>query len=387
MGLASGRWAAWAVGGAAAVGGFALVMVVASCLPDLTAATVTPGDADAPPPPPPTGCGDGFIDLEAGEECDPGDAGAQGCTSQCKVSCGTSFVDPLTRHCYFVPQDEAGTFTQAGGRCAGQKAHPVTFVSEEEFIAVTGSSLPPAFWVGLQSAQPSVYVASNPTEPGWAPFTECSGCYAHLKNADLDTTLPRINADGGGGCVVGVRGSGTWYSANCTNPERIVCEREPPGSRARQVNDGWDIDVPATFGLKHYFFSPLQTPAWIAEQSCRQWNDAGTGRLVVFGSREEREQLLKEVIEVSGQSDIQFWIGLYWLTPVDAGADAAPGGSWVWDDGQPLDPTVGHPLPWGDKAPETNGPGRAFVHASADSYDTQLAHALPAGGLGYVCQY
>src|SRR5579863_639703 len=68
-----------------AVGASAGAMVAAgACIPDL------PQDQTVPPPPASGGtCGDGYIDLAAGEECDPGvpDAASLGCSDRCKVTC------------------------------------------------------------------------------------------------------------------------------------------------------------------------------------------------------------------------------------------------------------------------------------------------------------
>ena len=99
------RALSWSVG---AVGSFVVVCAWAAwaCLPDLEIA----------PPSQPSFCGDGVINPDAGEECDPGpDASAAallacpltpapGCqVGNCPSDGGTfAFSDPASHHCYFL---------------------------------------------------------------------------------------------------------------------------------------------------------------------------------------------------------------------------------------------------------------------------------------------
>jgi hypothetical protein len=102
------------------------------------------------------------------------------------------------------------------------------------------------------------------------------------------------------------------------------------------------------------------------------------GSLVVFGSREEREQLAHEIrARYPEDVDQQLWIGL-----------AEDGGTWTWDDGHPaID--GGYPMPWGNAQPITVPGARAYMHLATNVlYDTQLAYAddgTKAPRL-YICQ-
>src|SRR5262249_20415584 len=79
---------------AAAVLAWALV---AACLPDLDVVVVSADGGDA------SGsgsvCGDGRIDPDAGEECDPGSGPPVGC-ARCKLQCDDDAgIDPGSHHC------------------------------------------------------------------------------------------------------------------------------------------------------------------------------------------------------------------------------------------------------------------------------------------------
>ena len=102
-------------------------------------------------------CGDGFIDLAAGEECDPGSAPiAEGgvCSARCKVVC-TGLKWRMNDHCYELRPAAKNLQTTAETACNDLSSHVVTFASESELAAaaqyVHGDAAVAAesFWVGL----------------------------------------------------------------------------------------------------------------------------------------------------------------------------------------------------------------------------------------------
>jgi hypothetical protein len=110
------------------------------------------------------------------------------------------------------------------------------------------------------------------------------------------------------------------------------------------------------------------------------------GRLLVLESREEREQLWRELSRLT-LSQPRLWIGLspVGVSTVDAGGD---GGAafWVWDDGTRTDAPDAHPLPWGIGEPAmtsrallTYETQRPIDNTLAETDDTAVA-------LPYVCQ-
>src|SRR5580658_9920803 len=121
----------------AAVASFVAVCAWAAwaCLPDLEIAPATQ----------PSFCGDGVINPDAGEQCDPGpDASPMallacpltpmpGCqVGSCQSDGGTlPFSDPVSHHCYFSMNDTTDV-TTAAAICEANLAHVVRFVSEKE---------------------------------------------------------------------------------------------------------------------------------------------------------------------------------------------------------------------------------------------------------------
>jgi hypothetical protein len=184
--------AALAVGAAGA-------LVAVACIPDLPSATSpvndasvdasTDADAQPPPPPAPPRCGDGIVDLDLGEQCDPGtapDATSTVC-SACQMTCPDAggFVWPQNNHCYSYDGTQAPDLDDhAANHCqaAATATHVVTFASEAEFQAVVAALRPGAFWVGFDPVAgiPNEYTALASYEPGWAPT--CPGCFAHTDN-------------------------------------------------------------------------------------------------------------------------------------------------------------------------------------------------------------
>lgn len=333
-------------------------LACAACLPELTAvrgpvdggeeaATIVTG-----------GCGDGFIDDDAGESCDPGDASAASCTD-CNVRCPGGKVDPESGHCYYLA--EAGTYQQAILACAG--GHVVTLESDREAAIVDGLTSSP-YWVGV-SYQAAIggYRAEVTTEPGFPADGGCTGCYVR--------SLER--SDGGTDCVV-ARDGGWSLSACDPTTATVVCEREAPGQRSFYCQGPWCSTIPFTLNAKRYLLY-LDTAARTAEDAARECAQYEGGRLVTFDSREERAQLVREIIRVLGEEAPTFtaWIGV-----------ASDGGTWTWDDGTVVD-DAGRPSPWGAGQPSTNA-GRAFIRIGPAFFDSQLAQTGEDVPRPFICQ-
>jgi len=332
------------------------VAVGVACIADLPANAV---DAAIP------GCGDGYIDLALGEECDPGplagDAGVLGCTSGCRVKCPSGLIWKKNNHCYALAANATSFDPEAETRCSDLGGHVVTFASEEEFGAAAGFMQTVdagALWVGLVQVQGQVerqYNSVAPFEPGWSP--DCSGCFAHA--ADPSAPLPRVIAasDDGGPppaqpCVLAESDTArypSWRQSVCVAAPSVhtMCEREPVGRQWIACDAGAGvvcIDLVATRNAERYLLLPPMT-ADGARQACESLG----GRLVVLQSRDEREQLWHQ-LSLLPAPPAKFWIGLSQAT--DAGDGAAP---WVWDDGTRVDAPDAHPSPWGRAEPILDG--------------------------------
>lgn len=398
----------WGVVGGAA----ALVALAFACLPGLE---TTPPDAgtvtdSGPKPDRASGapfCGDGVIDYDAaadggsGEQCDPGDGDSTGCTKPpngCRIDCAGGFFDRETNHCYFAVPAGASLYSDARDLCIQHGGHIATIASDLERAKIIDAGLynsQVVVWVGIaQDPQAGGYtVAEGPTggigEPGWSPT--CPGCYAFIP--DASPAIPKLRPDAGlidasptGQAVGDSRKSDTWFQlpqSVGTQKVAVVCEREPVGASAQPCTGGTCIAVPKTLGKKRYLFVPVDQTGDQADQACRALS-GGKGRLVVLESREEREQVMKEVARAladSGNGANGVWIGLVRAGP-------APTASYVWADGTPVENL---PNPWGEKEPNTLVPGvvRAYAGLSdARAFDTQLAHVDdPTHKRPYVCQY
>jgi hypothetical protein len=148
-----------------------------------------------------------------------------------------------------------------------------------------------------------------------------------------------------------------------------LCEREPPGSRATACNGGICITVAQT--TKRYLFVPSDTTADDAKTSCVSLG----GNLVILESREEREQLAREIAQYTGMDGATFWVGL-----------AADGtGNLVWDDNA----AATRPSLFGIDAGIAAPNARVFISLGAsDPIDRGLGHLDDANNLHpYVCQY
>lgn len=346
-----------------------------ACLPDLEISQ---------PSGPLAVCGDGFIDPDAGEECDLGnlvDGGEAGLPANaciaCKVACsgvdgGTFLEDPTTQHCYF----QAGKTTTSAAAisdCEGWGGHVVRLVSEAE-VAFVANAASFDYWVGISRTASRTWLPLETTfEPGWSP--DCVGCFAQTSDGGIpeDPTEAVPN----GACVVGsIEPSQPWLESQCQAPNNssffrdTLCEREPIGSRTRACGANACLSVAATESSKRYVVigSPAAAGGLGANDAVLACAAVG-GRLAVLGSREEREQLGKELGAYFGGT-ASAWIGLSDLN-----------GTWGWDA-----PDAGglSPPPWGAEEPAviTGSVGRAYVSVSATQLDSELAHAASASDAG-----
>lgn len=319
-------------------------------------------------------CGNGRVDIDASETCDPAtteDAGALGCGADCRVIC-TGYLDSDSQHCYFEV-DPASTYSEALASCEAQRAHVVTFGTPGEYQRVSQALLTDqgdAIWVGLSLvAAAAGYQSSAADEPGWLPIERCPGCYGEFLP---DGGIPRLPRAGAGACVGAHPAVATWFQLPCFLPAqekvRVICEREPLGRISAACDSGRCAWTRVTKSRKRYVIVKEPASRAAAEARC----GALGGRLVVLESREEREELFEEARrELGPDTTVEAWIGLYRIA--DAGASTA-NDAWRWEDGQSL-ATSTYPVPWGDGQPATSTAARAFVVLGEQSYDVQLARA------------
>jgi hypothetical protein len=361
-----------------AVAGLLAANAAIACIPDLP--------PDRPPPPTAPGCGDGYIDLARGEQCDPGDATTSSCSPSCRVLC-PGLVWPNNNHCYVLAATSERSLTPAGAnlRCADLGGHVVTFASEDEFKEVADHFQAVdagVFWVGLQPSA-NAYGSLGAYEPGWGP--RCSGCYAHT--ADASQGLPRSDASApmtSQGCVAASTAiqvpSWTTYPCNGAPPTRVICEREPSGVQSTECDAGLCIDLVATRGVKRYVYEVAPAVAEDAETACRKLG----GSLVVLQSRDEREQLWYELGKLQ-PPPFRIWIG---LLLVDGGSSDG-GVGWVWDNGAPANAPDAYPSPWGNAQPVADGATpRAYLSRDPVTLEDTLAHNddRTVTSLPYVCE-
>jgi hypothetical protein len=362
--------------GASAVATLAAI-TVGACVPDLSTFTL--------PAPTSTSalCGNGFIDLDAGEQCDPGGAGAVGCTPKCAVECadGGGFVDDASNHCYFaIP---SLSYPNAKSGCNQASAHVVTFASRAELSKVhawNANANDASFWVGLEAQSAEGWLALV-GEPGWSK--QCGGCYAENYDAGFSTELD----DGASPPCVAVSGhsASPWLASYCGSTLSTLCEREPIGTTAAACDGGTCIDLLATRGKKRYVY--VATPAGpdAAAASCKQLPG---GNLVVLESREEREQIWGELAQIPNANvNAGVWIG---LSRPDAEAGFA---EWSWDTGERLADNA-YPNPFGNNQPTrvVGASLRAYAQPNVNTVDSQLARNIDKAlnvaptVLPYLCQ-
>jgi hypothetical protein len=365
---------------AALAAGAGAVAVVGACLPDLDPLNA-PTEA-GPPAEASSGthigqfCGDGLISLlddggYAGESCDPGggdaaaldDGSTSGCAA-CQVVCQGA-IDGRSDHCYFLVGRTTSSH-DAFEACKKAGSHVVTVGSEVEanfassLVADAGGG---PFWLGLEY-HPSANGYVTPPfvdEPGYVYNSgdSCLGCFG---GASSDGgRLPPFDDSGAPGCVVS--DGGAWFGARCDGISgpglQTLCEREPPGQRDYVCGGALCTTVPFTFGKKRYVFDPTPVSVDQASQNCTVQYPGS--RLVQLDSREEREELVREILLILGPgAQPTLWIGYRRdSTSSDAG--------WVWEDGD-----AGRPVPWASNEPAPGGGGRAYLRVY-DGYDTALA--------------
>ncbi len=371
--------------GVAGIAALAIGIAQVACLPDPDRAQLDAGptpDAKAP-----GACGDGFIDSTtdgSAEECDPGQAGKDnGCSPSCRVLCAGGVIDPVTKHCYFrLPQK---TTSEGDARKACKlPGHVITFVSDNEVAFLADAGFSSGFWIGLSYFGGQLGYQSDDNssgEPGWIYPTNsaaCPGCYART-GSDASAYFPPLGPDAGilPECVYAASLT-EWHHSPCNiTPQQdggeahdTLCEREPPGTRATVCNGGICITVAQT--QKRYLFVPSDTSADDAKSSC----EALSGNLVLFDSREEREQLAREIAKYTGDEGASFWVGLA------AGAN----GTYTWDDGKA---EAARPPLFGIDAGTPTPGARVFISLRpTDPIDIGLGHAdVPQSLHTYVCEY
>lgn len=327
-----------------------------ACLPELSAlkgAVATDAGDEATPITPISPCGDGFIDDDAGEECDQEDAST--CVG-CRIGC-PGVIDDASSHCYYVADGGAATFQAATAACSG--GHVVTIGSEREAALVDGFDAGP-YWVGA-SNQPALggFGAALATEPGFAIDGGCPGCYARAL----------VESDAGSSCVVATDGG--WLLTPCFDAgATTICEREPVGLRSFYCSGPYCATVKG--GAKRYLLY-LASEARTADAAAKECARYEGGRLVVFESREERERIVRELLLLGLELPLEAWIGV-----------SSDAGTWTWDDGQPID-DGGRPSPWGAGQPSTNA-GRAFIRIGPAFFDSQLAQTKDEAARAFICQ-
>lgn len=329
-----------------------------ACLPDL-AAPIVPF------------CGDGYVDPDAGEQCDPGPVDGSAACVACRVHCNGTlpFVDPASHHCYFGAAENSDIDGSAAS-CEGSGAHLVRFVSEPELQYVAARTPTGPFWVGLEQSSDTAWLPLEATsEPGWS--ASCPGCYAHLDGGFAVE-------DAGGPCLVAQTVTQEpWTEALCRTKgvakitRFTMCEREPLGLRARPCGAYVCLTAAVTEARKHYVLLNQRTSASAAREACAQ----ARASLVVLESAAEREELGEAIAAQTVLPDAKdYWVGLV------QGAN----GNWSWEgDGGLALP------PWGDGEPKSPSPaaGRAYVLVAAGAVDSELAHAAASAETHYpLCQ-
>jgi hypothetical protein len=367
-----------------AVGAFVAVCAWAAwaCLPDLEIA----------PPSQPSFCGDGVINPDAGEECDPGpDASAAallacpltpapGCqVGNCPSDGGTfAFSDPASHHCYFSMNDTTD-ITTAAAICVANLAHVVRFVSAREVELVAPRAPTSPFWVGLRETalDSGSWVAPEPTdEPGWSQG--CGGCFAQVNGGTIAPSTGPDPLANIGECVVAANDTSTlWTQSPCKAvSHETMCEREPVGTRTTPCAYGACFTVAATVTSKRYVLYGSREPASGAISVCQTLG----GQLAAFDSPEEREQVGYEIGRQTVIDGGSMGVGDYWI---GLGSDA---GVWTWDG-----PQAGtlSPLPWAVGQPSASDAGlRAYVTVQSETLNSELATVDTQGASHYpLCQY
>mgnify|MGYP005856187603 CR=1 FL=1 len=346
----------------------------AACLPDL--APLPP--EEAPPDDDASvvvrACGDGVVETlddggDAGESCDPGDAGTTLGCADCHVACPDGRLDPESHHCY-LDAGPATSLAEARQRCDERAAHIVTVASARE-AALLGDA---GYWIGLLRSElvAGAYLSVTRDEPGFP----CPGCFG--VGADDAGAFEPLDPDASAqpNCLASV--GGRWAAVDCAGDGGFaaVCEREPEGQRGQGCGGAICFTLPATAGEKTYVLFASPASADEAASTCAGYEG---GRLALLDSSDEREQLAREVAQFlpAGPGNAAtFWIGLRRVQD----------GTWAWDDGASEGQRA---MPWGVGQPAGAGAGRAFLRLRTDVVDAQLAYAEDDAGVSkraFVCQ-
>lgn len=336
-----------------------------SCLPDV----------DIPTPLAPNACGDGVVQYSLGEECDPGDAGAVGCSSACRLACDGGVLDPWTRHCYFSTTP-TNTLANARQLCSTAGGHLVTFASYTELGFVTDHVLDGGIgWLDLERVDNEggvpFFQTDDNREPGWRggllPQQNCTGCYAKNSNPLAGKFPVPDGGIDGRGVIFGSDIQTTWFAVPLdVDPLRlaVICEREVPGRLIGPCDAGTCVQLSTTSADSLYVV--VTTPARYsdAKMTCINFG----ARLVVLQNAEEREGLTRAL--AGAINDV--WIGL-----------ATQADTWMWADGTP---TKAYD-PWAQGEPGKADGGAAYLHIDDAVYDTRLAHADALASMHpFVCE-
>ncbi len=363
------------------------VLSAAACLDDLPAATAASG-ADGggdsgPVTVAPPSCGDGIVQRDAGEVCDPGPDASMSAAASCapgacqQVLCPAGgFVDPTSDHCYFPLGGGHENLAASVSGCAALGAHVVTFddAREESFVDDSFGDAGP-YWIALQLVTPAStkpeYDVGSIDEPGWR--STCSGCYGQTIPAgavDFGNVCKLGTVAGLAQCVAHAPAGVAYFGAPCSGtcggseddagaPVHALCEREPAGLSAQTCDDaGVCITVASTASMYELITDPLDESA--ASAVCRSKSGPGGahGHLVVFQTAEERAQLSHELAARTqpGLPELTYWVGLE-----NRGTSAIP--QWTWVDGAPASDYAPE---WADGEPTAGSLAYGLV-ALADS--------------------
>lgn len=331
--------------------------LVFACLPELSplksADATTDAGQETSTVAPVNPCGDGFIDEDAGEECDIADP-STACVD-CKIVC-PGITDDASAHCYYVAEAGVTTYQNALVSCPG--GHVVTLGNEREAMFVDALDAGP-YWVGARADDFGGFSAVVATEPGFPRDGGCTGCFSR----------PVVDSDAGN-CLTATDGG--WSRTSCDDAgATTICEREPLGVRSFFCQGPYCATVKGATKRYVIYLTGALDPAAAAKE-CETYEE---GKLVVFESREERERLAREIVGLGVGVDTSFeaWVGL-----------ANVGGAWTWDDGV-LAEDAGRPSPWGAGQPNTNA-GRAFMRINPASFDSQLAQTKDDLARPFICQ-
>ena len=189
------------------------------------------GGAGEPPVVEPE-CGNGK--LEAGEECDDGgQAGKDGCSTQCKVMCGDfgeGTVKSDDNHCY-NGYDEAD-FEGAQQDCVARGAHLVTLSSDAENDIVQSFVNSSKFIGGFEDVDLMSDATGTYEWITGEPFTYTNWDEDN-NEPDRDGTRCSNLSPSNQQCYehcARMTGTGSWTDQRCDLEDGYVCEWEPAGS-------------------------------------------------------------------------------------------------------------------------------------------------------------